>query len=233
MIELRSLTVGYPGRAVLSGVDLEFRPGEVLVLVGPNGCGKSTLLKILAGVITDYEGLVTLSGLRPGEETKAFTSYLPEKTYLNPWMKPKEAIRYFQDFYPDFDAYKAQNMLASFGLNPNQTIGTMSKGMQEKVQLSLVMSRSARLYLLDEPLGGVDPATRSAILDMIMHNYLQSSTLIISTHLVQDIERIFTYGILLGYRELILAGKTTDIQAQFGKSMDQIFREVFACLANF
>lgn len=232
-IHIQNLSHSYGKGPILNNLNLSLEAGQIIGLMGPNGCGKSTLLKILAGVITDYEGLVTLSGLRPGEETKAFTSYLPEKTYLNPWMKPKEAIRYFQDFYPDFDAYKAQNMLASFGLNPNQTIGTMSKGMQEKVQLSLVMSRSARLYLLDEPLGGVDPATRSAILDMIMHNYLQSSTLIISTHLVQDIERIFTYGILLGYRELILAGKTTDIQAQFGKSMDQIFREVFACLANF
>lgn len=232
-ISIQNLSHDYGKGKVLNNLNLSLASGQIIGLMGPNGCGKSTLLKILAGVITDYSGSVSLLGLRPGMETKAFTSYLPEKTYLNSWMKPKEAIRYFSDFYPDFDQYKASHLLMDFGLNPNQPISTMSKGMQEKVQLSLVMSRAARLYILDEPLGGVDPATRSALLDMILRNYLESSTLIISTHLVQDIERIFSYGVLLGYGELILAGETDDIRAQYGKSMDQIFREVFSCLVNF
>ena len=232
-ITIQNLSQSYKKNPVLNNLNLTLNSGQIVGLLGPNGCGKSTLLKILAGIITDYTGSVMLHGCRPGPETKAFTSYLQEKTYLSSWMKPSYAIRYFADFYPDFDRYKATHMLLDFGLNPEQLIGTMSKGMQEKVQLTLVMSRAASIYLLDEPLGGVDPATRSAILDMILRNYLNNATLVISTHLVQDIERIFSYGVLLGYGELILAGDAAEIRARYGKSMDQIFREVFSCLVNF
>lgn len=232
-IVLGNLTQRYASVNVLEDLNLVLPAGHIVGLMGPNGCGKSTLLKILAGLIEDYTGTVSIFGRAPGEETKAFTSFLPDKTYFPGWMTPKNCIEYFNDFYTDFDEIKALEMIKDFSLDPNQRLNTMSKGMQEKAQLALVMSRRAKLFLLDEPLGGVDPASRQAILDLIHRNYLQNSTLIISTHLVQDIERIFDYAVLMGYRELILAGESAEIYARYGKSMDQIFREVFACLVSF
>ena len=229
IIDVQNLNKTYANKLVLNNLSLSLGSGQIVGLLGPNGCGKSTLIKILAGVISDYDGNVFIDGQTPGIYTKSNVSYLPEKTYLSKWMRPVDAVAYFSDFYADFDKVKAMDMIQQFRLDPMQPTKNMSKGMQEKLQLSLVMSRRSKVLILDEPLGGVDPATRSAILDMILRNYLEESILIMATHLVQDVERIFNYAILLGYGELILAGETDDIRREYGKSLDEIFREVFAC----
>ena len=229
IIDVQNLNKTYANKLVLNNLSLSLGSGQIVGLLGPNGCGKSTLIKILAGVISDYDGNVFIDGQTPGIYTKSIVSYLPEKTYLSKWMRPVDAVAYFSDFYADFDKVKAMDMIQQFRLDPMQPTKNMSKGMQEKLQLSLVMSRRSKVLILDEPLGGVDPATRSAILDMILRNYLEESILIMATHLVQDVERIFNYAILLGYGELILAGETDDIRREYGKSLDEILREVFAC----
>ena len=168
LIEVANLNKSYGKKPVINDLSLQLKSGQIVGLLGPNGCGKSTLLKILSGLISDYQGEVRLDGHYPDNYTKSIVSYLPEKTYLSDWMRPKEAFDFFSDFYRDFDRKKAEDMLKQFNLDSKQQIKTMSKGMQEKLQLILVMSRKARIYMLDEPMGGIDPASRSAILDIVL-----------------------------------------------------------------
>lgn len=175
LVTVDRLFKSYGAQQVLADVSLNIEGGKIIGLPYPNGCGKTTLMKTMAGLIRDYHGEIKINGFEPGVESKAIISYLPEKTYLPDWMTPEKAIAYFSDFYSDFDSVKANEMLARFRLNPKQRTKTMSKGMQEKLQLTLVMSRKAKLYLLDEPLGGVDPATRSALLDTILNNYSEDA----------------------------------------------------------
>lgn len=229
MIEIQNLNKNFGTNTVLSDLSLNLEAGRIIGLLGPNGSGKSTLLKILAGLTSDYRGTVLLDGHRPGEDTKAVTSYLPEKTYLSGWMRPVDAFDYFADFYADFDRVKAAEMLKQFRLNERQPIKNMSKGMQEKLQLVLVMARKAKVYLLDEPMGGVDPATRSAILDVTLRQYQEDSIMIFATHLISDVEKIFDSVIFLGYGELKLFEDVDRIREKYGKSVDDLFREVFAC----
>lgn len=229
IIELQNLNKKFGSNTVLNDLSLKLEAGKIVGLLGPNGCGKSTLLKIMAGLTSDYQGSVRLDGHKPDMHTKAITSYLPEKTYLSGWMRPKDAFDYFADFYTDFDRAKAQEMLRQFRLDEKQPIKNMSKGMQEKLQLILVMARKAKIYLLDEPMGGVDPATRSAILDVTLKQYQEDSIMIFATHMIADVEKIFDSVIFLGFSELKLFEEVDQIREKYGKSVDELFREVFAC----
>ncbi len=229
LVKIDGLTKTYQTKAALSNISLAIEPGHIVGLLGPNGSGKTTLIKILTGVIKDYNGRVTINGNPVGPVTKAWVSYLPDSVYFSPWMCPLDMISLFKDFYTDFDQSKCLEMLRRLGLNEKQKIKTMSKGMIEKFQLCLVMSRNAMLYVLDEPIGGVDPAARDFILDTILTNYNEDGTIFISTHLISDVERIFDSVIFLKEGEIVLQGNIDNIRAEKEKSIDQLFREVFKC----
>jgi ABC-2 type transport system ATP-binding protein len=198
-------------------------------LLGPNGSGKTTLIKIANGLLTSSKGEILINGNQVGVETKKVVSYLPERTYLDIHMKVKDIINYFKDFYSDFDIERAYDMLSKLNINPNDKIKTMSKGTREKVQLILVMSRKAQLYFLDEPIGGVDPAARDYILNTIITNYNPEASVIISTHLISDIEKVLDDVIMIKDGELVMHKKVDGIREEYGKSVDEVFREVFKC----
>ncbi len=229
IIEINALHKSYGSRKVLNNVSLALESGTIVGLLGPNGCGKTSLIKIIAGIIQDYEGKVMIDGRVPDEYTKSIVSYLPEKTYLGENLKAKDALDFFEDFYSDFDREKASKMLSQFKLDPNQKIKSMSKGMQEKVQLILVMSRKAKVYLLDEPLGGLDPASRKAMLDIILNNYSEDAVVLLSTHLINDVERIFDRVIMVGESRILIDDTVDNIREKNGKSVEELFEEVFKC----
>lgn len=229
LVRITGLTKKYQNKAALSNVNLTLASGHIVGLLGPNGSGKTTLIKILTGAIKDFEGAVAINGKDVGPESKALVSYLPDTAYFSPWMSPLDMISLFKDFYADFDEHKCLEMIKRLGLNEKQKIKTMSKGMIEKFQLCLVMSRDAKLYVLDEPIGGVDPAARDYILDTILTNYSEDATIFMSTHLISDVERIFDTVIFLREGEIVLEGNIDNIRAKEEKSIDQLFREVFKC----
>ena len=233
ILECKNLTKRFGATAALQDVSLEITPGRIIGLLGPNGSGKTTLLKLANGLLTPDGGTLTIDGMAPGVETKKIVSYLPEKSYLAGWMNVRQLLGYFSDFYADFQPQRALEMLARLGIDPNQRIKTMSKGTQEKVQLILVMSRAAKLYLLDEPIGGVDPATRDYILNTIISNYDPAASVIISTHLIADVEQILDEVIFIHRGKVVLQSSVDAIRQEKGCSVDALFREEFKCLENY
>lgn len=226
-VKVEYLFKSYGKKTVLDGISFDLKAGEIVGLLGPNGSGKTTLIKILTGLIKDHKGTVTIDGEAPGVHTKEIVAFLPDKSYLPDWMKPVDAINYFADFYKDFDKEKATDMMQRFGVDMNQRLKTMSKGQQEKVNLILVICRRAKVYILDEPLGGLDPASRSAILDFILENYSKDATMLLSTHLVNDVERVFNRVLMINNGNLVVNMPIEEIR-ETGKSVEDIFKEVFA-----
>ena len=219
-------------KTALDGVDLHVNFGRIVGLLGPNGSGKTTFIKLAAGLLSPTAGSVTVCGKPIGPDSKAMVSYLPDKTYFNKQQKIRDLLTLFQDFYDDFDRTRAEEMLRELHIDLEAKLKTLSKGNQEKVQLVLVMSRRARLYLLDEPIGGVDPAARDYILNTIISNYDPRATVLISTHLIADVERVLDEFLFLYEGRVIRQGTADQVREETGKSLDELFREVFKCLPN-
>lgn len=219
----------YGNKKVLKKINLVIPKGKIIGLLGKNGTGKSTLIKLINDLLTPTSGKILINGEDVGIESKKMISYLPERTYLDKSMKVKQVIRYFEDFYDDFDSSKARKLLADLDLDVEEKLAKMSKGMQEKVQLVLVMSRNASLYILDEPLGGVDPATRDYILDTILHNFNEGASVIISTHLIADIERILDEVIFIDKGKIVLQSDADELRKKEDASIDEVFRRMFKC----
>ena len=227
LISVRNLTVRYGQQTALDALDLELPAGQIIGLLGENGCGKSTLLKVLAGVYADHTGEVRLAGHRPGPESKALVSYLPDQSSLPDSARVTYCLQLFEDFYPDFNRAKASDLIDFFGLNQTMRLKEMSKGMREKVQIALAMARDARIFLLDEPISGVDPAAREGILDGILRNLEPDSLLLIATHLVHDLETTLDSVVMMRHGRVLLTGEVDDLRAEHGGSLEQIFRKVY------
>ncbi len=217
----------------LDNISIDLPSGKIIGLLGPNGSGKTTLLKLCAGILTANAGSISICGVPVGPNTKSLVSYLPDRTYLRSSDTISDQLDYFVDFYEDFDRSRAERILNDLGVPMNVKFGTLSKGNKEKVQLALVMSRRARLYLLDEPIGGVDPATRDYILNTIVANYDPEATVVISTHLIADVEPVLDGFLFISHGRVINSGDVKEFCAQSGKSLDETFREVFRCLPNY
>lgn len=229
LLEINHLYKSYDSKNVLCDINLKVKQAKIIGLLGKNGTGKSTLIKLINDLLVPDKGNIKVNGKSIGVESKKIISYLPERTYLNKNMTVLEVINYFRDFYDNFDSAKAIKLLQDLKLDVNQKLSKMSKGMQEKVQLVLVMSRKAKLYILDEPLGGVDPATRDYILDTILNNFSDDASIIISTHLISDIERILDEVIFIDNGKIIIQSDADNLRNKEKKSIDEIFREMFKC----
>ena len=230
IMQCTNLSKWYKGGALaLNRLNLELPKGEIIGLLGPNGSGKTTLIKLAAGLLVPTDGTIRVDGKPIGAETKAVVSYLPERTYLSPNMRVEECLNLFSTFYADFDRARAMEMLRLLSVPVNAKIKTLSKGTREKVQLVLVMARRAKLYLLDEPIAGVDPAARDYILDTILKNYDEESTILISTHLISDIEAVLNSFLFIRNGQVICQDRAAAVREQRNQSLDQFFREVFRC----
>ncbi|MDD3415067.1 MAG: ABC transporter ATP-binding protein [Lachnospiraceae bacterium] len=229
ILTCKKLTKKYGYKTALNEIDLELESGKIIGLLGPNGSGKTTLIKLINGLLTPTSGELLIKGNKPSVQTKKIVSYLPERTYFNDYMTVEEIINMFQDFYEDFSMEKAREMLSSLGIQTKERLKTLSKGTKEKIQLILVMSREADLYVLDEPIAGVDPAARDYILKTIITNYREESTILISTHLISDIENVLDEIVFIKDGNITLHSSVDDIRTTEGKSVDTLFREVFAC----
>ena len=229
LLECKNLCKNYTEKQVLKDINLKIPKGKIIGLLGKNGTGKTTLIKLMNDLLTPTSGEILIEGKKPGVKSKEIIAYLPEKTYLDREMKVKDAIKYFEEFYKNFDSQKAMKLLKDLDLDINTKISKMSKGMQEKLQLILVMSRNAKLYILDEPLGGVDPATRDYILDTILSNFSEGASVIISTHLIADIERILDEVIFIDKGQIIVTSSADELRNKENASIDEIFRRYFKC----
>lgn len=235
ILKCTNLYKSYKGNDfVLNNLNLEIPEGKIVGLLGQNGSGKSTFIKLIAGLLQPNSGEITVCGEPIGEKTKSLVSYLPERTYFNSWMSISELINYFKDFYADFDEKKALSLMEDLGISPKAKLKSLSKGTKEKVQLILVMSRNARLYLLDEPIAGVDSAAREYILGTIVGNYNPDSTIIITTHLIADVEQVLDEYMFITYGgNIVQQGSVDEARAKTGKTLDELFREEFRCSRNY
>ena len=229
VLECKDLSKHYGNAPALNHVSLAVEPGRIVGLLGPNGSGKTTLIKLANGLLTPDSGEILIDGAAPGRETHAVVSYLPERTAIPIWMSAGQLMDFYQDFYRDFRRQTAEEMLRHLDIRPTQRIRQMSKGTREKVQLIMVMSRSAKLYLLDEPIGGVDPATRDYILTTIISNYNPEASVILSTHLIADVEKVLDEVVFIDKGHLVLQSSVDQIREEKGMSVDALFREVFKC----
>ncbi|MFY9214123.1 MAG: ABC transporter ATP-binding protein [Tissierellaceae bacterium] len=227
IVEIRDLSKQYMRTKALDNVDLNIKQGRIVGILGPNGSGKTSLMKIIAGILRQTRGEILIDGLVPGPATKAIVSYLPDRNFLYRWMKIDDAINFFKDFYEDFDEGKADELLSFMNLDRGMKIDALSKGMHEKLNLTLVLSRKAKLYVLDEPIAGVDPVARDQILDAIIKNYNNNSTMIITTHLVRDIESVFDEVIFLKEGVVILQGNAEELREEKGMQIDSLYKEIF------
>lgn len=227
LLQLHHVTKKYQKHVAIDDVTLSLPAGKIIGLLGPNGSGKTTLIKLMNGLLHPTTGDIVIDGYRPSVETKKIVSYLPDTSYLRENMKIKDALTLFEDFYNDFSREKAEHLLEDLDLNPDEQLKNLSKGNKEKVQLILVMSRQAKLYILDEPIGGVDPAAREYILRTIINNYCEDASVVISTHLIAEIEPILDEIVFLKEGKVILQGNTDDIREEYGKSIDSLFREKY------
>ena len=229
LLEVKNINKTFDNKEILKDINFSITGGKIIGLLGRNGAGKTTIIKLINDLLTPTSGEILVNGKNIGVESKKVISYLPERTYLNKQMKVSEVIDYFSDFYDNFDSEKAKKLLKDLDLDINQKLTKMSKGMQEKVQLVLVMSRNADLYILDEPLGGVDPATRDYILDTILSNFNEGASVIISTHLISDIERILDEVIFIDKGKIVLQSDADKLRNKEKSSIDEIFRRMFKC----
>lgn len=227
LIQCSDVWKSYGKKEALRGLNLQLESGRIVGLLGPNGSGKTTLIKILNGLLHPEQGTVLIGGIEPGADTKAMVSYLPDRPYFADWMKVKDLMDLFEDFYEDFDRMKAEGMCQMLQIDQEEKMKRLSKGTKEKVQLILVMSRRARLYLLDEPIAGVDPAARDFILSTILNNYNPEGTVLISTHLISDVERVLDEVVFIQNGQVVCQEMVDDIREKEGKSVDELFREVF------
>lgn len=232
ILEIKNLIKKYHTKNVIDNISLNVDSGKIVGLLGPNGSGKTTLIKLLAGLLTATSGDILIDNKEIGIETKAIVSFLPDRTYFANWMKVHDILAFFADFYRDFSMKKAMEMLKLLNIGVNDRIKTMSKGTKEKLNLVLVMSRAARLYLLDEPIAGVDPAARDYILRTIISNYSEDSSVIITTHHIADVEKILDDVIFLNEGKIELNSAVEDLREERGKSVDEIFRETYICLGG-
>lgn len=229
LVELKDIEKSYGKKTVLEDLNLKIEKGKIYGLLGPNGSGKTTLIKLINDLLKPNKGDVLINGKKPGIESKKIISYLPERTYLNMNMKVTELLNFFEDFYDDFDKEKALSLLKKLDIDTNDKLKTMSKGTKEKVQLIAVMSRKADLYVLDEPIGGVDPASRDYILETILTNFNEGSSIIICTHLISDIEKILDDVIFINKGKIVLNDSADEIRNKKKKTIDMLFREEFKC----
>ncbi len=227
LLKCEALTKNYGNKAALNNVNIELESGKIVGLLGPNGSGKTTLIKLINGLLTPNSGTITVNGNKPGVESKREVAYLPDNIYLNSWMTVDQIVDFFKDFYEDFRSELAYEMLERLGISPTMRLKALSKGNKEKVCLILVMSRNAKLYVLDEPIAGVDPAARDYVISTIINNHNPESTVLISTHLISDIEPILDEVIFLRDGNIVLQHTADEIKKEYGKSVDELFREVF------
>ena len=227
LLRCENLTKTYGGLVALNGINLSFESGKIIGLLGPNGSGKTTFIKILNGLLTPSDGTILINGQKPGVETKKVVAYLPDNNFLNSWMTIEQLVNYYADFYEDFRPALAYSMMEKLGISPKVKLKTLSKGNKEKVSLILVMSRNALLYVLDEPIAGVDPATRDYVISTIINNYNPDASVVISTHLISDIEQVLDEVIFINSGNIVLHKTVDEIREENGKSVDELFREVF------